>query len=190
MNRQMTFRECLRRDHDHYLQGSFYGGRGVGTRRKWRTMVKSILDIDFRVVLWYRLSALLWRRGYRWMALLIHYRLKSRYSVEIHPGVLIGPGLRFVHGFSIVIGSNVKMGMDVVVFGQTVIGKSRPDLPGDEMPEIGDRVLLGAGCKVLGRVQIPSNRLVPANAVVTANGLRNNPDMLVVLHPEGDEGRT
>ena len=177
----MTLREILRADLAHSLGGSF-GVRGSdATRVTAGRILKAMLDIDFRVVFLLRLSMALWASGWRRMALLIFYRLKSRHHVDIHPSVDIGPGLRMVHAFCIVIGAGTRIGSSVVIFGQALMGKSRPDLPGERMPVIGDHVLLGAGCRVLGSVQVPSYRLVPANSVVTTNVLTDRPDLLVAL---------
>ena len=184
----MNFFEVLQKDLAHYLGGSF-GVRGEDAMRVTPgRLVKAILDIDFRVVFLMRVSMALWRAGWRRTSLVMFYRLKSRYHVDIHPSVTVGPGLRFVHAFCIVMGAGTVVGEDVVVFGQAVLGKSRPDLSGDRMPRIGDHVLLGAGCKVLGGVSIPSRRLVPANCVVTASALANDQSLLVSLYDDVGEG--
>jgi serine acetyltransferase len=180
----MSLMDVLRADLAHYLGGSF-GSRGEEAMRVTPArLLKALFDIDFRVVLMLRLSMALWSAGWRKTALLLFYRLKSRRMIDIHPSVQIGPGLRMVHAFCIVIGAGTRIGSDAVIFGQALMGKSRPDLPGERMPVIGDHVLLGAGCRVLGAVQIPSRRLVPANAVVTANALARKPDLLVELDGE------
>jgi serine O-acetyltransferase len=178
----MSLMDVLRADLAHYLGGSF-GSRGEDAMRVTPArLLKALLDIDFRVVLMLRLSMALWSAGWRKMSLLLFYRLKSRRMIDIHPSVQIGPGLRMVHAFCIVIGAGTRIGSNVVIFGQALMGKSRPDLPGERMPVIGDYVLLGAGCRVLGAVQIPSWQLVPANAVVTTNKLKRKPDLLVAVH--------
>lgn len=177
----MTLRQVLKADLAHYLGGSF-GTRGIeATRVTPGRLCKAMLDVNFRVVFMLRIGMALWSGGWRRAALLLYYRLKSRHHIDIHPSVSIGPGVRMVHAFCIVIGAGTRIGSGVVIFGQALMGKSRPDLPGERMPVIGDRVLLGAGCRVLGAVSIPSDRLVPANSVVTSKALAVNPDLLVVL---------
>lgn len=171
----------LHADLQHYLGGTF-GCLGEDyIRITPARLLRALVDIDFRVVLMVRISMALWSSGWRYTALLLFYRLKSRRMIDIHPSVKIGPGLRFVHAFCIVIGAGTQIGADVVIFGQALMGKSRPDIPGQRMPVIGDHVLLGAGCRILGAVQVPSRRLVPANAVVTSKALLRDPDLLVVL---------
>lgn len=173
--------QTLRADLAHYLGGSF-GVRGnSATRLTTGRLIKAMLDIDFRVVFLLRLSMALWSSGWRKTALMVFYRLKSRHHIDIHPSVDIGPGLRMVHAFCIVIGAGTRIGANVVIFGQALMGKSRPDLAGERMPVIGDHVLLGAGCRVLGAVHIPSHRLVPANSVITSNVLARSADVLVAL---------
>jgi|GEM_PF-1964767 len=179
-----NFFDIVTADLKHYLGGTFYSSNKSNSKIGIKKMAKALLDIDFRVVFLLRLSMACWTKGWRPFALLLYYRLKSRYHIDIHPSVNIGAGVRFVHAFCIVIGAGTCIGRDVVIFGQALMGKSRPDLPGTRMPVIGNHVLLGAGCRVLGAVHIPSHRLVPANCVVTTKILARSPDLLVVLDSE------
>ncbi len=160
-------------DYQHYRFGSFYVLRvSDPSLHPPRRILRALLDIDFRVVLFFRISSILWKTGFRVLSLIIYLHLKSRYSIVMHPSLEIGPGLRLVHAFCIVVGSDVKVGNDVIIFGQTFLGKSRPDLIGSKMPRVGNRVLLGSGCKILGDVEIPSQNIVPANAVITRSSLQ------------------
>jgi len=183
-----NFFDIVSADLKHYLGGTFYISSDSESKIGIKKMAKALLDIDFRVVFLLRLSMACWNRGWRALALLLYYRLKSRHHIDIHPSVDIGAGVRFVHAFCIVIGAGTRIGTDVVIFGQALMGKSRPDLPGARMPVIGDHVLLGAGCRVLGAVHIPSYRLVPANSVVTTKSLTRRPDLLVVLDGQPSGG--
>lgn len=180
----MKLHQVLKADLAHYLGGSFRVRGAASMLVTPGRLCKAMLDVDFRVVFMLRISMALWSGGWRRAALLMYYRLKSRHHIDIHPSVSIGPGVRMVHAFCIVIGAGTRIGSSAVIFGQALMGKSRPDLPGERMPVIGDRVLLGAGCRVLGAVSIPSDRLVPANSVVTTKALASRPELLVVLASE------
>lgn len=73
----------------------------------------------------------------------------------------IGPGLFIQHGFSTIIAAK-SIGRDCWINQQVTIGYS------DEtnQPSLGDNVVVHAGAKVIGNVQIGSNSKVGANAVV------------------------
>jgi serine O-acetyltransferase len=76
-------------------------------------------------------------------------------------------GRRFVidHFGGIVISGYAKFGDDCRIRNGVVVGLARVDDPC--APVIGDRVDIGAGAKVLGRIRIGNDVLIGANAVVT-----------------------
>jgi serine O-acetyltransferase len=161
------FFKVLKQDYKHYIEGTFYINRNLVRANGLKKIIAALLDIDFRVVLYFRLSAFFWSKKQRFLALMIYFRIKSRYHCDLYPSAKIGPGLRLVHAFSIVVGGDVEIGCNAVIFSSVVLGKSRPDKSGSRMPTIGDNVLLGTGSKLLGDVFVPSGTLVPANAVIT-----------------------
>jgi len=69
------------------------------------------------------------------------------------------------HPYGIVVGRGVRLGSNVVIGHQVTLGGTEFDL--QKMPEIGDGVYLGAGCKVLGSVVVGQGATIGANAVVT-----------------------
>jgi len=70
------------------------------------------------------------------------------------------------HPFGIVISSGTKIGKDVVIGHQVTLGNRNGEMA---PPEIGDRVYIGAGAKILGSVKIGSKAIIGANAVITKN---------------------
>ncbi len=87
-------------------------------------------------------------------------------AVDIHPGATIGHRLFIDHAVGVVIGETAEIGDDVIMFhGVTLGGVSMSH--GKRHPTIGDRVLLGAGCVVLGPVTVGSDSSIGAQAVVT-----------------------
>jgi serine acetyltransferase len=145
-------------------------GRQFGVMRRVALLFRAFLDRDFRIVFWSRISAHLVRGPFKFLALLIYFRVKSRYGVDISPWARIGAGLRLMHAFDIVIGPGATVGRFCCIFNGVTLGNSRPDLDGQMMPVIGDFCILGTGCKVLGNVQVPERTLLAANAVVTRSG--------------------
>ncbi|MCS7010616.1 MAG: serine O-acetyltransferase, partial [Anaerolineales bacterium] len=86
-------------------------------------------------------------------------------GIEIHPGAIIGPGLFIDHGMGVVIGETAEIGRDVTIYhGVTLGGVSLEK--GKRHPTIGDRVVIGAGAKVLGAITVGDDSRIGANAVV------------------------
>ncbi len=87
-------------------------------------------------------------------------------GVEISPAAEIGPGLRIPHGVGIVIGGYARVGSGAMILQQVTLGSpSQGRLT--EMPRLGDRVFLGAGCKLVGPIEIGDDVVVGPNAVVS-----------------------
>jgi len=73
----------------------------------------------------------------------------------------IGGGLQMAHTNGIVINSAAKIGCNCDIFQQVTIGEARGGFP-----EIGNRVLIGPGAKILGPVKIGDGARIGANALV------------------------
>ncbi len=87
-------------------------------------------------------------------------------GIEIHPGAVIGPGLFIDHGSGVVIGETAIVGADVLLFHGVTLG-GVDSRPGRRHPAVGDRVLVGAGAKVLGALTVGDDAKIGAQAVVT-----------------------
>jgi len=87
-------------------------------------------------------------------------------GIEIHPGAQLGQRLVIDHGMGIVIGETAVVGDDCILFHGVTLGGVKFD-PVKRHPTLGDRVLIGAGAKILGPIQIGNDARVGANAVVT-----------------------
>jgi serine O-acetyltransferase len=114
----------------------------------------------------YRVAHRMWREpGLRLVARLFSQAVRAATGIEIHPGAQIGRRLFIDHGMGIVIGATSMVGDDVVLFhGATLGGRSMNR--GKRHPTLGDRVVVGAGAKILGPVRIGDDAQVGANAVV------------------------
>lgn len=114
----------------------------------------------------YRLAHRMWHReGLRLPSRLLSQLVRALTGVEIHPGAVIGHRLFIDHGMGVVIGETAEVGDDVVLFhGSTLGGRSMRH--GKRHPTLGDRVMVGAGAKVLGAVLIGDDAQIGANAVV------------------------
>lgn len=89
------------------------------------------------------------------------------FGLEVTPRCEIGPGIFFAHPSGGVIGAR-RIGSNVTVLQGVTLGAKRLDMGFDPAlrPEIGENVLLGTGCKVLGGIRIGDNVIVGANSVV------------------------
>jgi serine O-acetyltransferase len=87
-------------------------------------------------------------------------------GVQIGPGACIGPGLYIGHFGCIVVSGRAVLGANCNLSQGVTVGiAGRGDARG--VPVIGDRVYVGAGAKVLGKISIGDDVAVGANAVVT-----------------------
>ncbi|MFB3817191.1 MAG: serine O-acetyltransferase [Candidatus Methylomirabilales bacterium] len=113
----------------------------------------------------YRLSHWLWRHGAKLLARGVSHLVRAATGIEIHPGATIGRGLFIDHGMGVVIGETAEIGADVTLYhGVTLGGTSLAK--GKRHPTLGDRVVVGAGAKILGAITIGADSRIGANAVV------------------------
>ena len=146
----------------------------IATARRRDPAARSGLEVVLAYpgvhALWaYRLTHRLWRQpGYRLLARLLSQLARSWTGVEIHPGATIGRRLFIDHGMGVVIGETAVIGDDAVLFHSVTLG-GRSMSHGKRHPTVGDRVVIGAGAKVLGPIWIGDDVQIGANAVVVTD---------------------
>lgn len=89
-------------------------------------------------------------------------------GIEIHPGAAIGKGIFIDHGMGVVIGETAIVGDYALIYQGVTLGGTGKQT-GKRHPTIGDNVILGAGAKVLGNIQIGNNVRIGASSVVLQN---------------------
>ena len=105
------------------------------------------------------------RHGLHWLARFISHISRFLTGIEIHPGATIGRRFFIDHGMGVVIGETAEIGEDVMIYhGVTLGGRSLAKIK--RHPTIEDRVVIGAGAKILGPITIGRDSAVGANAVV------------------------
>lgn len=116
--------------------------------------------------LWgYRLAHWMWQHGLKLVGRMFSQLVRTLTGIEIHPAAQIGHGLFIDHGMGVVIGETAEIGEDVTLYhGVTLGGTSL--VKGKRHPTLGDRVVVGAGAKVLGAITIGDDTRIGANAVV------------------------
>lgn len=114
----------------------------------------------------HRVAHALWQhRRLKGAARLISQLSRSLTGIEIHPGATIGRRLFIDHGTGIVVGETAEIGDDVLMYQAVTLG-GRALNRTKRHPTIGNRVMLGAGAKILGPVVVGDDSAVGANAVV------------------------
>ena len=92
-------------------------------------------------------------------------RVSETFGVDIHPGARIGQGIMIDHAHSIVVGETAVVGDNVSMLHSVTLGGTGKEEE-DRHPKIGNGVLIGAGAKVLGNIQIGACSRVAAGSVV------------------------
>jgi len=86
-------------------------------------------------------------------------------GIEIHPGAQIGRGLFIDHGSGVVIGETAEVGDDVTMYQGVTLGGTG-FARGKRHPTVGHEVMIGAGSKLLGPIEIGDRSKIGANSVV------------------------
>lgn len=86
-------------------------------------------------------------------------------GVEIHPGATIGNGTFIDHGMGVVIGETAIVGDNALIYQGVTLGGTGKE-SGKRHPTVGNNVVVGAGAKVLGNIQIGDNVRIGAGSIV------------------------
>ncbi len=165
--------------HDDSL-GSMTLERRMGLLETLRDDVRSVFERDpaarstLEVLLAYpglhavwghRLSHWLWTHDLKLLARWSSHLMRWLTGIEIHPGARIGPRFFIDHGMGVVIGETAEIGADVTLYHGVTLGGTSLE-KGKRHPTLADRVVVGAGAKVLGAITIGEGSRIGANAVV------------------------
>lgn len=132
-----------------------------------RTLIEVALAYPGVHALWmHRLCHRLWHRGFKVLARVLSQVARTFTGVDIHPAARLGRRLFIDHATGVVIGETAVVGEDVVIFHGVTLGGVAM-VKGKRHPTVGDRVMIGAGAKILGPINIGSDSKIGANAVVT-----------------------
>ncbi len=116
-------------------------------------------------VLVHRLAHRLWALRLRWFARFLAYLSRAVTGIEIHPAATIGRRFFIDHGMGVVIGETAEIGDDCTLYhGVTLGGTSWQK--GKRHPTLGNGVIVGAGAKILGPIQVGDRAKIGSNAVV------------------------
>ena len=113
----------------------------------------------------HRITHWLWKHNVRFLARWMSQIARWLTGIEIHPGATLGEGFFIDHGMGVVIGETAEIGKDVTLYHGVTLGGTSLN-KGKRHPTLGDRVVVGAGAKVLGNITIGADSRIGANAVV------------------------
>ncbi len=116
-------------------------------------------------VIGHRMSHWMWERELKTPARMVSQFARGFTGIEIHPGATIGPRFFIDHGMGVVIGETAEVGADVTLYHGVTLGGTSLN-KGKRHPTLGDRVVVGAGAKILGAITIGEDTRIGANAVV------------------------
>jgi serine O-acetyltransferase len=113
----------------------------------------------------YRIANWYWNQERYLLASHIQSRTSEVFGVDIHPAAKIGSGVLIDHGTGIVIGETTVIEDNVSLLHEVTLGGTGKDM-GDRHPKIRQGVLIGAGAKVLGNIEIGAGAKIGAGSVV------------------------
>jgi serine O-acetyltransferase len=122
-----------------------------------------------------RVTHWLWHNGERDFALYLQSRSSEVFQTDIHPAAQFGQGILLDHATGLVVGETALIEDNVSLLQDVTLGGTGKDA-GDRHPKIRRGVMIGAGAKVLGNIEIGENARIAAGSVV----LRTVPPNAVV----------
>ena len=138
----------------------------------------------------YRIAHYYWQHDRQPLALYLQSRISDVFAVDIHPAAKIGNGILLDHATGIVIGETAVVEDNVsMLHGVTLGGTGKES--GDRHPKVRHGVLISAGAKILGNIEIGEGAKIGAGSVVlndipphtTAVGVPAE----IVGHPKSDQ---
>ncbi|HEY9820339.1 MAG TPA: serine O-acetyltransferase [Candidatus Sericytochromatia bacterium] len=144
----------------------------------------------FQAIFCYRVAHWLHCRRLPFIPRLISHLARFLTGIEIHPGAKIGKGILIDHGMGVVIGETAIVGDFAMIYQEVTLGGTGKE-SGKRHPTLGENVIVGAGAKVLGNINIGDRVRIGAGSVV----LRDIPANCTVVgipgrivYPKGQSG--
>jgi serine O-acetyltransferase len=131
---------------------------------------QSVLEVvtaypGFHAVQIHRVSHAFWNAGFKLLARIISHISRWLTGIEIHPGAQIGRRFFIDHGMGVVIGETAIIGDDCTLYHGVTLGGTTWN-KGKRHPTLHDGVVIGAGAKVLGPIEIGAGARIGSNSVI------------------------
>jgi serine O-acetyltransferase len=119
----------------------------------------------FHALQTHRVAHWLWHEGREALALFLQNRTSEVFGVDIHPAARVGNGILIDHATSVVVGETAVIEDNVSILHEVTLGGTGK-AEGDRHPKVRHGVLIGAGAKILGNVEVGRGAKVGAGSVV------------------------
>lgn len=113
----------------------------------------------------HRVAHWLWNESRQPLAVFIQNQVSATLGVDIHPAARLGSGIMLDHATGIVMGETSVVEDDVSILHSVTLGGTGKD-SGDRHPKIRRGVLLSAGAKIIGNIEVGEGAKVGAGSVV------------------------
>lgn len=129
-----------------------------------RTLLCYYRCIEYRAIVLIRIYL---QRDKGILKKIIRKKLALKYSIELGINPKIGKNLRLPHIQNIIIGNEVVIGNNCILYQDVTLGQKHKGIKGyGEEPILKDNVVVFAGAKIFGKIEIGNNSSIGANAVV------------------------
>ena len=134
---------------------------------------RSFLEIilcypGLHALFFHRVAHVLWNYKLYLIARFVSHISRFLTAIEIHPAAKIGKRFFIDHGVGVVIGETAEVGDDVFIYHQVTLGATTSKKI-KRHPTIGDGVIIGAGAKLLGPINVGKEAKIGANSVVVTD---------------------
>ena len=131
-----------------------------------RSVLKPLLFLKgFQALATHRIAHWLWLQGRQSLALHLQSRSAEVFGVDIHPAARFGRGVFIDHATGVVVGETAVVEDDVSMLQGVTLGGTGKET-GDRHPKIRRGVLISAGAKVLGNIEVGAHAKIGAGSVV------------------------
>jgi len=113
----------------------------------------------------YRVANWLWKQGRVALASYFQNQISVTCQVDIHPAAKVGCGIMLDHATGIVIGETAVVEDDVSILQDVTLGGTGKE-SGDRHPKIREGVMIGAGAKILGNIEVGEGAKIGSCSVV------------------------
>ena len=148
-------------------------GSDVAAAFKKDPAAGSVMEVLYypgiQAMLLHRIAHFFWKLKLPYIPRYLSLTSRQITGVDIHPGANIGKEFFIDHGAGVVIGETSKIGNNVTMYQGATLGGTGITRGGKRHPTIGNDVVIGAGAKVLGPINIGDKVKIGANSVVTKN---------------------
>ena len=141
----------------------------------------------FHAIQTHRLAHWLWGAGRRDFALYLQSRSSAVFQCDIHPAARVGRGIFLDHATGLVVGATAVIEDDVSMLHSVTLGGTGKER-GDRHPKVRHGVMIGAGAKILGNIEIGHCARIAAGSVVLRDVPHNTTVAGVPAKVIGDAG--